>query len=282
MTEKKFKTIDIESKDNLAINFLYKTLLGRLILKVLIRPSISKIFGKIMDSKFSTIYIKHFISKNKIDTSFYKIKNYSSFNDFFKREKKEEFLNFSKDKNTLTSPCDAKLSAYKISEKNIFKIKNLEYDLKSLIQEKTLLDEFKNGSILVFRLAPDNYHRYHFIDDGKIIFSKKIKGVLHTVRPVAFKNHRVFLENQREVSLLFTENFKKIIQIEVGALFVGRIKNHNVTEFKRGMEKGYFEFGGSTIILILKEEIKVLECFFENTKNNKETIIETADKIGYI
>lgn len=118
--------------------------------------------------------------------------------------------------------------------------------------------------------------------NGKIIFSKKIDGSLHTVRPIAFKNHKVFIENQREITLLETENFQRIIQIEVGALFVGRIKNKDIKNFKRGQEKGYFEFGGSTVILILKENVNIFDEILKNTKNNKETIVKCAEKIGNI
>lgn len=282
MQKKPFKTISLYEKDNFSINFLYKTIIGRLFLKFLISKKISKFFGKLMDSKFSNIFISRFINKNNIDTKIYENRKYTSFNDFFKRKKLDKFLEFPKDNTAFCSPCDGKLSVYKISEDAIFKIKNLQYDLLSLLQDEDLKNEFKNATILIFRLTPDNYHRFHFIDDGKIIFSKKIDGSLHTVRPIAFKNHKVFIENQREITLLETENFQRIIQIEVGALFVGRIKNKDIKNFKRGQEKGYFEFGGSTVILILKENVNIFDEILKNTKNNKETIVQCAEKIGNI
>lgn len=277
----KFKALDVE-KDSLSLRFLYRTILGRIILKFLICKKISLIFGYIMDSKFSKHFISKFIKKNNIDLNLYERKKYTSFNDFFKRRKLKEYLDFKKDKNFFLSPCDGKLLAYKLNDKNLFKIKNLTYSLESLVKDKELSDEFKNGNILIFRLEPQNYHRFHFIDDGKFISFKKIDGSLHTVRPIAFENHKVFLENQRDISCVLTENFGKIIYVEVGALFVGKIKNKRVKNFKKGDEKGYFEFGGSTVILITKEMIKIFDEIFINTKNNKETIIKTSNILGKI
>lgn len=277
-----FKTVDIEKKESLSLRFLYRTIFGRFILKFLISKKISFIFGYIMDSKFSCFFISKFVNKNKIDLNLYENEKYNSFNEFFKRKKLKKYINYEKDKNFLKSPCDGKLTAYKLNEKNIFEIKNLKYSLESLTKEKNILDEFKNGNILIFRLEPKNYHRFHFIDDGKVISFKKINGFLHTVRPIAFENHKVFLENQREVTKVLTENFGKLIYIEVGALFVGKIKNNKIENFKKGDEKGYFEFGGSTVILITKENIKIFDEIFTNTKNNKETIITTSDIIGKV
>lgn len=278
---KNFETIEMKDKDTLSVNFLYKTFLGRCFLKLLIKPKISKFFGFLMDSKISTIFISSFVRKNNIDLSEYKDCKYKSFNDFFTREIKIEKRPFSKNENELFAPCDGKLTAYEITEDSFFSIKNSVYDLETLLENKNLGAEFSNGICLIFRLTPDNYHRYHFVDDGKILSSKKIDGVLHTVRPIALENYKIYSQNAREYTILETENFGKVVQIEVGALFVGRIKNYEIENFKRGDEKGMFEFGGSTVVMLFqKEKIKIIEELFENTKNSRETIIKMGEKLG--
>ncbi|MDV3202491.1 MAG: phosphatidylserine decarboxylase [Candidatus Phytoplasma stylosanthis] len=108
-----------------------------------------------------------------------------------------------------------------------------------------------------------------------------IKGKFHTINPIAFKYFNVFYENSREYNILHTINFGKLIQMEIGALLVSKINNHPIISFKKGQEKGYFSFGGSTIVLLLKKNVVFLENFIlENSKKNIETKINLGDKIG--
>ena len=278
----KYKTLERSAKDSLAVRFLYNTFLGRMILKVLVNPWLSKVVGKIMDSRFSSVFISGFIRSNNISLEEYKEEKYKTFNQFFTREIKDGKRLLSENCNEFLAPCDGKLSVYKITSESVFEIKNSFYDINSLLKDKKLADEYREGTCLIFRLTPDDYHRYCFVDDGKIISHKKIKGKLHTVRPIALNRYKVYIENSREYDVLETKNFGKIIQMEVGALLIGRIAN-KITEgeFKRGQAKGMFEFGGSTIIMLLKkDEVKILDEIFENTLNNKESVVRMGDKIG--
>ena len=119
------------------------------------------------------------------------------------------------------------------------------------------------------------------MEDGRILETKTLPGVLHTVRPIAFRRYPVFSENAREFAVLQTANFGKVIQMEVGALFVGRIVNHPLTEFTRGQEKGKFEFGGSTVILLLQRDVAVIDGeLLENTRSGFESIVRLGQKIG--
>lgn len=118
---------------------------------------------------------------------------------------------------------------------------------------RRLAAEFDGGLCLVFRLCVDNYHRYHYFDDGSKGRNVFIPGRLHTVRPIALRNLPAFVENSREYTVMDTVNFGRAIQMEVGAMLVGKIaNNHEEHEFKRGEEKGCFLYGGSTVILLLK------------------------------
>jgi len=284
MSAKNYRSAEIFRKENIGINFLYSAMPGRIALKILIRPFVSVFFGLLMDRKLSTLFIRRFIKRNSIDMSDYEDVKYRSFNDFFSRKVKSGARPFPNRTNDLAAPCDAKLTAYPITGDGIFHIKNSVYNLNDLLGDKSLADEYLNGICLIFRLTPDDYHRYCYIDNGEILSYKKIKGVLHTVRPISHRHYRIYAQNAREYAVIQTENFGKAVQMEVGALFVGRIKNHTKNgQFKRGAEKGLFEFGGSTIVMLFQKEcVAIDEAIYENTLRDKETIVKQGYKIGAV
>ena len=114
----------------------------------------------------------------------------------------------------------------------------------------------------------------------EIIAEENIGGALHTVRPISEK-YRVFSRNHRICSVLKTERFGEIIEIEVGALQVGKITNHDVKKFSRMDEKGYFEFGGSTIIQLFKSGVIEVDGDIRlNTENGTETLVKTGERVG--
>lgn len=270
----------INIKDQKSLIFLYKTIPGRFILKIITNKAFSKPSEYLTNSKLSKLYIKKFIKNNKININDYEKQNYTSFNDFFTRKVNKSKRNQVSNKNQLISPCDSKLIVYKINDQLTINVKNSQYTIKNLIKEKPTKN-FKDGYCLVFRLCVDDYHRYHAFDNLKIINRKKIKGKLHTVNPISYDNYQVFTENQREVSLLKTENFKEVYQIEVGALNVGKIHNTTKNKLKKYEEKGYFSFGGSTIILLFqKDTIKIDRDILFASKQNIETKIKFGDIIG--
>lgn len=267
-------------KEELAgtLNFLYNTVLGRVILKyILARPYISKIRGRYLKMGITKRSIKPFIEKNKIDASEFDIDEFACFNDFFIRKRKN--TEFQAEKNFLISPADSKLSVYKITDDLCFNVKRSSYTLSEILEDNELPEKYKGGYCLVFRLCVDDYHRYIYTDSGVLKRRYRIKGELHTVRPVSEKM-KVFSRNTREISLLETENFGDVIQIEVGAMFVGAIKNHNIERFERGTEKGYFEFGGSTIVMLYDKNIKIDDDILEYSKKNIEVKVKAGEKIG--
>jgi len=279
---KKFQTAEISVKESLSVRFLYNTAFGRMILKVLTRPSVSALAGKYMNSGMSRIWIKGFIKRNNIDMSQYEDRKFDSFNDFFTRKILQGKRFFEQNPDKLCSPCDGKLTAYKIDEQSVFKIKHSPYTVNDLLCDEELSKEYLNGYCLIFRLCTDDYHRYAHIDDGKVLYIKSINGVLHTVRPIAQNRYPVFAQNSREYTVIDTDNFGKIVQMEVGALLIGRISNiKEQTDVIRGSEKGMFEFGGSTIIILFKENtIKLDKEILDNTSNDKETVVRMGQTVG--
>lgn len=277
----RYPTLEIREKDSAGANFLYHTAPGRLMLKLLVCPGVSRALGAFLDTGLSRYLVGPFVKSTGLDLSDYPQVSYRSFNDFFTRRIKEGRRPVDMDPHSLMAPCDGKLTVYPITEDAVFHIKHSAYALKDLLQDEALAGEFQGGTCLIFRLTPDDFHRYSFMDDGIILFSKAIPGVLHTVRPIAFRRYPVYLENAREYAVLETKHFGKVVQMEVGALFVGRIVNHPLTVFSRGQEKGKFEFGGSTILLLLQKDAAVIhEELQENTRQNKESIVRLGQNLG--
>lgn len=263
--------------------FLYNNPLGRLLLsKIFIKRFVTNVSSLYFYSPLSVSYIKKFIDKADIDMSRYKPRKCRCFNDFFIRKIKNDKLLIDQNQNSLISPCDAKLTAYKIENNLEVSIKGGRYTMESLLKNSSLASEFANGYCLVFRLSVDDYHRYCFVDDGFVGENSKIDGSYHTVGRVSDGKFNVYSENSREYTELFTDNFGKIIQMEVGAMMVGRIKNRpHVVTFKKGDEKGYFCFGGSTVIVFLRENAAKIDAdILELSRLNIETKIKIGEKIG--
>jgi phosphatidylserine decarboxylase len=262
--------------------FLYNNIFGRILLKILIQPVISKIAGFFMNSRFSKIMIKFTLKKHNYNMSLYKKNSFTSYNDFFTRKLKEENIKIDIEKNHFISPCDSKLSVYTIDKNSSFKIKNSYYNISSLLKDEQLAEKYHDGFIMIFRLEVTDYHRYIYIDNGSFTRNFYIKGVLHTVNPIAITKYPIYKQNSRSYAILKTENFGNIIQMEVGALMVGKIKNHHENySFIRGEEKGLFLFGGSTIVLLAeKNRILIDSDIIQNSLNNCETIVRIGEKIG--
>ena len=135
---------------------------------------------------------------------------------------------------------------------------------------------FAGGCCLVYGLCMDDYHRYCFVDSGRMGDHFFVQGKLHTVSPIS-KDHKIYQENSRVVNVLMTDHFDTVIQIEVGALLVGKIKNREVIEFQKGEEKGYFEPGGSTIIQFFKKDCLTIA---EDILQQSQAQIETKVRFG--
>jgi len=256
--------------------FLYNTVFGRMILKVLTRPRISKIVGKYMDSSLSVGRISGFIKKNNIDMTDYVQREYKSFNDFFTRELKDGAREICNEKDALVSPCDGLLSVYNISDNMDIRIKDSRYTAEELLNNRELAEEYKGGKMLVFRLTVTDYHRYMYFDNGTKEDNVFIQGILHTVQPISQTRYKIYKTNSREYTVLHTENFGDVVQMEVGAMMVGKIcNNHREHTFLKGDEKGRFEFGGSTIVLLLKENTVAIDQIYV-----PDTFTETPVKMG--
>ena len=182
-------------KESLSVRFLYQTIPGRLVLKVLTRPFLSKAAGAYLDSRLSRWLVPLFIKRHKIDMEGFE-KKYRSFNSFFTRKRCLEEIDITPEH--LISPCDGYLSIYPVSGEQSYHIKHVEYRLEELLKSRKLAKRFAGGTCLIFRLTPQDYHRYCYVSDGVVRHSRAIPGKLHCVRPIACGAFPVYAENSRE------------------------------------------------------------------------------------
>lgn len=273
--------IDKSDGQDRLLSTLYGSALGRLLLKPLTHPVISKAAGWFLSTKASCFLIKPFIKNNNIDMSQFEDTTYTSYNEFFCRKIRPELRPVDKDPDHFISPCDSKLTVLPISEDTRFTLKHTEYSVASLLKDEALAASFTGGYAMIFRLTVDDYHRYCYVADGVQSAPTYIHGVLHTVNPIANDYFPIYKENCREYSILTTEAFGDILMMEVGALLVGKIVNHRNTAVTRGQEKGYFQFGGSTVVLLtLANAVTIDGDILENSEKGLETIVKYGEKIG--
>lgn len=264
------------------LKMLYGTVWGRMLLRPLTAPAISVFAGKLLSTRLSRILINPFIRQNHIDMSQFERRTYDSYNDFFSRKIREGFRPVDMHPQHLISPCDSKLTVLPVTEKASFTLKHTRYCAVSLLKNKKLADEYAGGFVLIFRLSVEDYHRYIYVADGEKTENVRIPGVFHTVNPIANDYYPIYKENAREYSTLHTREFGDILMMEVGALLVGKIVNHHEkAHVLRGQEKGYFQFGGSTVVLLLKKNtVRIDEDILNNSRQGVETIVRCGEKIG--
>ena len=277
------KVSNITNQDKL-LSFLYTNIFGRMLLKPLIQPQVSKLAGRYLSSAHSKWLISKFIERNEINMDIYEECDYSSFNDFFTRKIKPDCRPVPEDLDVLISPCDCLATVYPIQENTTFSIKNTEYTLRSLLRSPRLAKRFRGGYAYVLRLTVEDYHRYLYSVSGKQSKNYHIDGTFHTVNPIANDYLPIYKENTREYTVIRSKEFGDVLQMEVGALLVGKISNHKQsTVVTRGEEKGFFEYGGSTIVVLTqKGRVTPRSDLLTNSKNGYETKVLQAHPLGLL
>ena len=277
------KVSNITNQDKL-LSFLYTNIFGRMLLKPLIQPQVSKLAGRYLSSAHSKWLISKFIERNEINMDIYEECDYSSFNDFFTRKIKPDCRPVPEDLDVLISPCDCLATVYPIQENTTFSIKNTEYTLRSLLRSPRLAKRFRGGYAYVLRLTVEDYHRYLYSVSGKQSKNYHIDGTFHTVNPIANDYLPIYKENTREYTVIHSKEFGDVLQMEVGALLVGKISNHKQsTVVTRGEEKGFFEYGGSTIVVLTqKGRVTPRSDLLTNSKNGYETKVLQAHPLGIL
>lgn len=262
-----------KNENNWGIRFLYGTKMGNRILQWILEHHVDFLIVLFLESCLSKSWIPFYIRKHGISMREFEGQSYGSFAEFFVRKRPDVAVDLFP--GHLISPCDGWLSAYPIERDSSFYIKGFHYRLEDFLlknsaefaaddvsytQEANLCKAFEGGMCLIFRLCASDYHHYCYIDDGFQGANHYIPGELHSVQPLACETYPVYTLNRREWSLLESEHFGPVIQVEIGALIVGGIVNEQEnTRVKKGIEKGRFELCGSTIVLLFqKNQIELL------------------------
>ncbi len=276
------KLIEQKNGQDRLLEVLYGTCIGRMLLKPLTLPAISRAAGAFLSTSLSCVLIRPFVKKNNIDMTQYEPVKYKSYNDFFTRKIKAKLRPVDSNPRHFISPCDSKLTVLPITKDCRFTLKHTIYTVASLLKNDRLAKEYEGGYAMIFRLTVDDYHRYCYVCDGVKEDNVFIPGVLHTVNPLANDYFPIYKENSREYSILHTKEFGDVVMMEVGALLVGKIVNHHKKyHVFRGQEKGYFEFGGSTVVLLVKKDTVRMDAdILENSATGIETVVKYGEKIG--
>ena len=276
------RIVDLPDGQDMLLAVLYEHAWGRALLKPLVCPFVSRAAGWFLSTRMSRVFIRPFIRASGIDMTQFEETEYRSYNEFFSRRIRPDARPVRLEPEVLISPCDSKLTVLPITQEGRFTLKHTVYTVSSLLKDQELAAKYEGGYAMIFRLTVDDYHRYCYVADGKKSGNVRIPGVLHTVNPIANDVYPIYKKNAREYSLLHSDTFGDILMMEVGALLVGRIVNHHgEAEIRRGQEKGYFQFGGSTVVLMAeKGRVMIDEDILANSCNHFETIVRMGEKIG--
>ena len=247
--------------------------------------------GQKYDHPSSVNNIPHFIKYHKLPVHEISdpLTSFKSFNEFFYRKIKLEECRpiASPDDPFVTiSPADCRLNVFEsISEATRLWIKGINFNVTSLLKDEGLGKYFEGGSLVIARLAPQDYHRFHSPVDGIITMNYHIPGTYYTVNPMAVRQKvDVYTENARTVTLIDSPQFGKVAFVSIGAMMVGSIviTPEIGSEVKKMSEIGYFAFGGSTIVLLYSKEAQVEfdKDLLANSKDQLETLIKVGESIG--
>jgi phosphatidylserine decarboxylase len=262
-------------------NSYNKNLVSKFFLLLLTKfPVASYIFGWFQKRSFTKRKIQPFIQAYKVNCSEFLKQEFDSFNDFFTRKLNLSYRPIAK--SNFVMPADGRYLAFPIISD--FVIKGKHFNLKSFLQDDLLLKKYEKGSMVIGRLCPSDYHRFHFPCDGIASNTKVINGRYFSVNPLAISaRFSIFFENKRVLTEIHTKDSGSIMMIEVGATFVGSICQTFIPDLpvKKGDEKGYFEFGGSTVVLLFEPGKIVLdEEIVKKTVEGIETYCLMGSSLG--
>ena len=251
------------------------------------------LFGTALCSRLLGWYATRGLSKGRIERTVRELKmeladyevppqGFASFNEFFARRLKPGARPFAP--KGLCSPADSRLLVYPKLEKGLcIPVKGASFTVEELLGSQEEAAPFEGGSLFVFRLCPSDYHRFHFPDDGTLLRHWRIPGKYHSVNPLALEQRiKVFTTNVREISILELAHFGKAAFIEVGAFGVASItQTHQGAAFKRGDEKGYFTFGGSTVIMIFGPgRLTIDSDILSHSDNGVECLVKAGEHVA--
>lgn len=250
------------------------------------RVFFSRLYGWPMHQRFSRRQIDQFISEHRIDMSEVIVpdRGFQSFNDFFIRRLKSGARPVPGDPKALVAPADSRLKVFAMEREAIVEIKGHTLTLAQLLGSDAVSDYFANGMCLQFRLAPRDYHRFGHAVDGVQGRIHTVGGRLYSVSPLALRHMpAIWAENYRHWCFVQTHALGTFLQIEVGATVVGSIIQHYPSggPCRRGQEKGYFQMGGSTVLLVVPPgRVDIDDDIVTYSDQGIESLVSYGESIG--
>ncbi|XP_058771769.1 phosphatidylserine decarboxylase proenzyme 2-like isoform X2 [Vicia villosa] len=285
----------IDKKIVMSMRAIYQSKIGLGLMDIGVKEllqNISEKQGAKMDSLESAADIPKFIESYKGQISLaevkYPLEHFKTFNEFFIRELKpgSRPIASAEHDNVAVCAADCRLMAFEsVDDSTRFWIKGRKFSVQGLLGKELCSSAFVDGTLVIFRLAPQDYHRFHLPVSGIVEQFVNIPGCLFTVNPIAVNSKycNVFTENKRVVSIIETVDFGKVAFVAIGATMVGSItftKTHG-DYVKKGDEFGYFSFGGSTVICVFeKDSIAIDEDLLSNSARSLETLVTMGMRLG--
>lgn len=271
------------------LRWFYEDPLGSRVFSALInRKAFCWLYGVLQDLPSTRQKIPAFVATHHLDPMECErpLADYPSFNAFFSRRLRPTARPFCEDPAAFSAPADGKVLVYPSLEDGVrLPVKGARVTIEDLLASKAAAAPYRGGSALIVRLAPYDYHRFHFPDDGIPSKARHIRGRYHSVSPIALaKVPDLYCRNKRQVTELASGHFGRIGYVEVGAICVGTIVQTfaPAREVRRGDEKGYFRFGGSTLVLLFEPgAIRFDEDLIRDSAAGLEVQVKAGTRIGY-
>jgi phosphatidylserine decarboxylase len=270
------------------LRWAYETLPGRLLVATLVKRAwFSRWYGWRMNRPSSRNLIQPFVDEYGLDADEFvdTCDSFESFNAFFSRKLKPGTRPVDARVDSLVFPADGRHFGFEnISEICGIYCKGQTLSLRGLLGDEALATSYKKGSLVISRLCPVDYHRFHFCAAGLSGKARVINGVLYSVNPIALRrNIKILTENKRVVTTLDTERFGRVLMVEIGATNVGSIRQtfqpNSLVE--KGEEKGYFAFGGSMTMMLFEPGTVVLdEDLVRHSSQGRELYARMGDHMG--
>lgn len=269
---------------DLWVRLLYGGAGGHLLARgILSRRIVSRLVGALQSTRCSARRIRPFVDAFAIPMDEYEDREWSSFNDFFIRRFRPGARGFVADPRAMPAFVEARYLAFDHIHRDVtFPVKG-RFLTPAAIFDDSDAASFEGGPMLLARLAPVDYHRFHFPDDGEISGQRRIPGRLHSVNPVALRRRpHILASNQRHLTFMETSHFGRLAMVEVGAMNVGRIvQTHPGASFERGQEKGYFCFGASTVLLFGEPgRWRPAADLLEQTALERESLVRLGEEVA--
>lgn len=266
------------------LRLAYDNPVGRFAVWLLIRRRLfSWYYGWRMNRRGSDMLVFKFVTDYNVDVSEFAKSpfDFKTFNQFFHRALKPESRPIAQGAGVAVMPADGRhLAFHDVDTAAGFYVKGAKFTLAELLGDEALAKRFSRGSMLISRLCPSDYHRFHFPASGIPSEAKLIKGSLYSVSPIALRrNIRYLVMNKRFLTLIDTPEFGLIAMVEVGATNVGSIVETFTPKqaVVKGVEKGLFAFGGSCVITLFAEG-RIM--FDTDLLAQSEKCIETYARMG--